>query len=318
MTGVAWRSKIARMRVETFAQQLFFCTSLIQTSATAGTGFVWMAESGPHQVPVLVTNKHVALTPGPGSFSLAAREPSGAPKLGERVSLAHPDLASAWTGHPNPEVDVAAMFLAPFFSAAESAGKLLFFRAVTEDICPSEEVVDADLDAIEPVVFVGYPNALFDKSNLTPIARRGYTATPVALDYNGLPSFLIDASVFPGSSGSPVFISQDNGYRSGSTMHLAASRILFVGLVAAVHIQQDTGRLVTSVPQAHVQLNQLMDLGIVYNWRAVRETVQGLFAAHDLPYGAVPPVQTGLEDAARVEVATQVEPPDRPGGAPAS
>jgi hypothetical protein len=39
-----------------------------------------------------------------------------------------------------------------------------------------------------------------------PIARRGWTATPVALDYSGKPMFLVDAPVFVGSSGSPVFV----------------------------------------------------------------------------------------------------------------
>jgi hypothetical protein len=36
--------------------------------------------------------------------------------------------------------------------------------------------------------------------------RRGMTATPPQLDYCGRPTFLIDASVFGGSSGSPVFL----------------------------------------------------------------------------------------------------------------
>ncbi len=299
------------MRVQTAAQQLLFCTSLIQTGMSAGTGFVWAAESEGNSVPVLVTNRHVAVAPGPGSFSLASGDGVGGPKLGERVDFAHSDFGSLWTVHPNAEVDVAATFLGPFVNSAASAGKSMFFRSVSGEICPTDEVATNDLDAIEPVVFVGYPNALFDKVNLTPIARRGHTATPVALDYNGQPSFLIDASVFPGSSGSPVFIHNEYGYRSGDSFQLGASRLLFVGIVAAVHVQQDTGRLVTAA-LPRVQLNQLMDLGIVYNWRAVRETVEELFAAHGVPYGAsAPPSPPGLDD---VEISTQKEAPERPAG----
>jgi hypothetical protein len=295
------------MQVQTAAQQLLFCTSLIQTSTSAGTGFVWQAQSGSDSILVLVTNKHVALHSGPGSFSLAAGDGAGGVKLGERIDFAHHDFQSIWTGHPNSDVDVAATFLGPFVNNAAAAGKSVFLKSVAEDICPTDQVVHDDLDAIEPVVFVGYPNALFDKSNLTPISRRGHTATPVALDYNGLPSFLIDASVFPGSSGSPVFIYNESGYRTSTGFQLGASRLLFVGIVAAVHVQQDTGQIVTA-NAPHVQVNQLMDLGIVYNWRAVRETVEALFAAHGLPYGA-PPTPDVAADA---QVTTQTEAPDRP------
>lgn len=223
------------MKVETAAQQLFFCTSLIETGSVAGMGFVWGAASASEHVLTLVTNKHVVSESGTGSFSIAAGDAT-TPKLGERVNFAPHDFASLWTGHPNPDVDLAAAFLGPFVNSAAAAGRSVFLRAVAESLCPTEVQVENDLDAIEPVVFVGYPNALFDQASLTPIARRGHTATPIALDYNGLPSFLIDASVFPGISGSPVFIHQENSYRDAGRLRIGASRVLFVGVVASVHI----------------------------------------------------------------------------------
>ena len=217
-----------------------------------------------------------------------------------------------WTGHPTAEVDLAATFLGPFVNNSAATGRSVFWKGVADELCPTDDVAENDLDAIEPIVFVGYPNALFDKANLTPITRRGHTATPISLNYNGLPTFLIDASVFPGSSGSPVFIYNENGYRMGGAFHLAQQRILFVGVVAAVHIQRDMGSIVTgTLPR--VEVNQLMDLGIVYNWRAVRETVGALFAAHGVPYGAAPPPAPAV---AEVEITTQCEPPRRPDDVP--
>lgn len=198
------------------------------------------------------------------------------------------------------------------FNNAAAAGKSVFLKGVADELCPTDDVAENDLDAIEPVVFVGYPNALFDKTNLTPITRRGHTATPVSLNYNGLPSFLIDASVFPGSSGSPVFIYNESGYRAGGTFRLGAMRILFVGVVAAVHIQKDIGSIITTATP-RVEVNQLMDLGIVYNWRAVRATVEALFASHGVPYGAAPPV---VPDVGDVEITTQDEAPIRPDDSP--
>lgn len=289
-------------------QQLLFCTCLVQNGAISGTAFIFNAQSGNGVAPVLVTNKHVALVPGDGSFSLIAKEPGqDKPKLGERIDFSHPQFSSLWTGHPSAGIDVAAAFLAPFINNADRQGKPVFYRAVTEQICPTEQIIE-NLDAIEAVTFVGYPNSIYDQTNLTPIMRRGYTATPLALDYNGAPVFLIDASVFPGSSGSPVFIYQQNYSENGSIM-LGSSRLLFVGVVASVAVQHDVGQITTSV-MPKVSFNQILDLGIVFNWRAVIETVEALFKAHGLPYGAPAPAE--LEAQEEVEITTQNEPPKRP------
>jgi hypothetical protein len=259
-------------------------------------------------VPILITNKHVVQSLGPGSFSLAAREGSfDQPKIGERVDFSHPDFQTLWTGHTNPAIDLSAAFLGPFLHSAEMQGKPTFIRAVTEDICPTDVLLE-DLDAAESVAFVGYPNALYDKVNLTPIIRRGYTATPVSLDYNGLPAFLIDASVFPGSSGSPVFIYQEN-YKQGNQIMMGMNRLLFVGVVAAVHLQKDRGQILTgSVPR--MEFNQMLDLGIVFNWRAVIGTVENLFEVNGLTYGEETPAIG--QDQPAIEITTQDKPPERP------
>jgi V8-like Glu-specific endopeptidase len=79
-----------------------------------------------------------------------------------------------------------------------------FYMKTSTNLIPFPSTSD-DLDAIERIIFVGYPNGMYDRKNYTPILRQGITATPFHLDYDGLPAFLIDASVFPGSSGSPVY-----------------------------------------------------------------------------------------------------------------
>ena len=57
----------------------------------------------------------------------------------------------------------------------------------------------------EEIVFIGYPSGLRDEHNSTPLIRRGITASPIWNDFGNDPIFLIDAGVYPGSSGSPVF-----------------------------------------------------------------------------------------------------------------
>jgi hypothetical protein len=62
------------------------------------------------------------------------------------------------------------------------------------------------------------------------------------VDYNGLPAFLVDASVFPGSSGSPVFL-LDRGIsmRRTGEVQLGTSRLALLGILAAVHVRQVSG-----------------------------------------------------------------------------
>jgi hypothetical protein len=60
-----------------------------------------------------------------------------------------------------------------------------------------------NISAIEDIYMVGYPIALWDPYNVLPLARKGVTATPYKYDFNGKKEFLVDISVFEGSSGSP-------------------------------------------------------------------------------------------------------------------
>ena len=70
-----------------------------------------------------------------------------------------------------------------------------------------------EIDAIEDIIFIGYPNGIWDSVNNMPILRKGSTATHPCLNYNGKKEFMIDAACFPGSSGSPVLIFNENGYK---------------------------------------------------------------------------------------------------------
>ncbi len=68
--------------------------------------------------------------------------------------------------------------------------------------------------------------------NNLPIFRRGYTASHPKFDFNKSGIGLVDMACFPGSSGSPIFIHNENGYsdRNG-TMHLGAKRIILLGVL---------------------------------------------------------------------------------------
>lgn len=270
------------MQVDTIIKQLLFSTVHIRAQTTegvsTGTGFVYDAsKNSESSVPVLVTNKHVIKDASRVVVRfIGRRENEDAPDLGNPVEVFFDDL-SGWTGHPRDDIDVIATFIGPALNQANDLGKPVFFRNPGIEQFPGDDVIPY-LDAIEDVLFVGYPNGLYDQVNHTPIARRGATATPLHLDWNGTPAFLVDASVFPGSSGSPVFLVQSGQYRTATGMQLGGPpRIALLGVVAAVMLQRDTGQIVTRVSERHqVEFDQMIDLGIVYNWRALDETVDAL------------------------------------------
>lgn len=66
---------------------------------------------------------------------------------------------------------------------------------------------------LEELVMVGYPIGLSDTRNNYPIFRKGYTSAHPAVDFNDDGIGLVDMACFPGSSGSPIFILNEGGYR---------------------------------------------------------------------------------------------------------
>jgi hypothetical protein len=144
-----------------------------------------------------------------------------------------------------------------------------FLRPVTVNAVANEKDF-ADLDVASTVIFIGYPNGMFDQKHYTPIVRQGFIATPADLDFDGESVFLIDASVFPGSSGSPVF-----SYERDRTGNMTAPKLL--GLISAVFTQRMDGKIdwipaptnVIPVPS----VDQMIDLGVVFKAPLITETI---------------------------------------------
>lgn len=62
-----------------------------------------------------------------------------------------------------------------------------------------------EFDVLDSIFFVGYPTGLIDTEQLTPLMRRCNFSSIYEHDFGGEEVFILDGSVFPGSSGSPVF-----------------------------------------------------------------------------------------------------------------
>ena len=190
--------------------------------------------------------------------------------MGKSTSVTLSGGAWRWIGHTSEKVDVAALPLAPIVKHLSEKGDTPFYKTIQTNIIPGQDALE-NLDAVEEIVFVGYPSGIYDRVNNLPITRRGSTATPISVDYEDKPIFLIDASVFQGSSGSPVLIYDNGSWRSRDGRLMSGQRLLLLGVLGSVFYRETDSTLTfEEIPAAVkpvVRTNQMIDLGIVYKAR---------------------------------------------------
>jgi S1-C subfamily serine protease len=226
------------MNLSNIGTQLLFTTVPLwieneDGSRGSGTGFFYTVKLEGQQasIPFLATSYHVV-------------------EKAKRVLL---ELIEANEGQPNREAkvrvevegkqfrqyndqgnDLALLPIAPILNQLYETGKSVFYRSIDPSNIPDDKVVN-DLGAIEEITFIGYPSGIYDSENAAPVVRKGITASPLWNDFKGTKSFLIDAGVFPGSSGSPVFIYNQGSYATNQGITVG-TRLLFIGVISETMI----------------------------------------------------------------------------------
>ena len=211
-----------------------------------GTSFVFYFGQGDGRREFIVTNRHIVEkhTNLTVVFHLGQRDwvsgvrytipnlPELQPTVGRFVRADLSKIAAAWTFHPDADIDLAVYPLGPILEYLNpfGGGNEQYYSPLSVKMVPDDNFV-AGLDVVENVQFIGYPSGIYDSYTQLPIVRQGVTATPYLVDYEGRPTFLIDAPVFEGSSGSPVFVS---GRARNDKHGHAASRadLVLLGIVA--------------------------------------------------------------------------------------
>lgn len=222
---------------QSIADQLVLTTARIECVDDAGirssgTGFFFnFCDIGQGKiVPTLITNKHVIRGAKQGSFHLNTRGDDGKPNFGKHISVPFNNFESAWVMHPENDVDLAALPLGSIVPWLESQGMNVHTTAIDRKLMALTSDL-SELSAIEDILMIGYPNSLWDSHNNIPISRRGITATPPYLDFEGRKEFVIDCACFPGSSGSPIFLYNMGGYASKTGGVQLGGRVKFLGVL---------------------------------------------------------------------------------------
>lgn len=260
------------------SENLLFIVVRLESSKSngksVGTGFLYNYERS----LFLVTNKHVIKDAKEGHFTMTkASTDSGKwdPIIGQGVVFDFTE--DEFIGHPDPNIDVAVANITQKINKAKEEGNAVYCYAVENDIIPTKEQIEKYIRPLEDIVFIGYPRGIWDYINLLPVIRKGITATPYYYDFLGENKFLVDASVFPGSSGSPVFIYYSGSYSDKKGNLYEGNMIFFLGILAQGFTRDVEGEIkVKSIPTMEVPVaisKQMIDLGIVFKASTIIEAV---------------------------------------------
>lgn len=234
-------------------------TNSSKPGASVGTGFIV-------SIPVpgaegksylfLVSNKHVFIDPDHQISLIFTKQREGdgmEPSLGELSKISQFDFSKGYVEHPDPNVDLACVNMSSF--GEPELG--LYFRHYPHDQLGPDGPLPISVG--QEVFFIGYPENRFDVTHNLPLLRKGCIASAPNVDFNGEKQFLIDAHVFQGSSGSPVFAAVNGEYK-------------IVGVISQTMIRNSR---VQAIPVGTAPgIQQFIGLGITLKVNLVRELLE--------------------------------------------
>ena len=227
-----------------------------------GTGFFYRTPlngESDRSIILLISNRHVFDNPKSRLIvSLNRGQGTNTPAFGNIRTFDQVGFENGYCSHPIPEVDLACINVSILTDTD------VFLKWIDDRFL---KPIDYEQVAMgSDVVFAGYPRGFYDVANNLPLLRRGVIASVPDVDFNGKGEIVIDAQIFPGSSGSPVFVSQGNQY-------------LLLGVLSeAVTVDSELQILPMNMPRVGVE--QVLGLGIVVKQRHVRELIDHAVKEH--------------------------------------
>ena len=214
-----------------------------QTSYGTGSFFIFNAIKNKGNI-CIITNRHVMEGAIQAGFNLTLARKDGGPDLGnyQKITIESPQTFCIY--HPDISVDLVAIPVNAIFFKAKRESNEFYIRAIGKGLTADAQLLNS-LPTMSEIAMVGYPIGLWDQKHNLPLIRRGVTSTHPKRNLNNRPEFMIDAACFPGSSGSPVFLANLNGFTNNSGVFTVGSRFLFLGCLWGGPMFDTEGEIIT-------------------------------------------------------------------------
>jgi Trypsin-like peptidase domain len=193
----------------------------------------------------LVTNRHVVLPKVngketvPSSFALHLRKIEADRLRWEAITPSTDELHARTKVHPNADVDVAIVNVGDLLTGKIKEGeKFLQWYAVHPENFVGQNNIGVQVS--DEVLLIGYPRGFYDQVNLYPIVKAAIIASRWGAHFGGKPFFLIDAKLFPGSSGSIVVSKPiDLVVKDGRILHSKEKQFAFLGVYSGEPVRHE-------------------------------------------------------------------------------
>jgi S1-C subfamily serine protease len=250
-------------------------TLRVQYFRVLGTGVIFSAPDTTIRAPFLVTAKHVFHNPkenwDPDSLRLRFTwfaDKSVTDYLGINFHLKDVNRKRLWVAHPDPSVDLAILQIV---ISRQEAGRLTVNPVGLDNLALLDEVFEG-----ANVLLFGYPGSVGSRYWTKPIIRHGVIAYVDPYRFGKVP-ILVDAMVFPGNSGGPVFTVPTGMNKNGS--FAVGRRSAFLGIVSStfresIEVEKAAAHLLdtsSDTSKTHYKSFNFMGLAVVEPAERVRE-----------------------------------------------
>ncbi len=141
--------------------------------------------------------------------------------------------------------------------------------AVNNEQLPGNNNISVEV--ADDAVIIGYPRGYYDDVHLYPIVKSGIIASRWGAPFKGRPYFLIDAKLFPGSSGSIVVSKpQEITIADGKIMYAKEKQFAFLGIYSGEPFLQENP---IDLDDMTIIRKKGFDLGIVWYGYLIDEII---------------------------------------------
>lgn len=276
--------QVRAQNIEEFLNAVIYFTRPADSVTYAGTGFLIseISEDSSYRI-YLITNQHTLpdTTARRSIFIRVSLKQEDSSRL-VRIEIPIVDVNKHYFKYVQLNKqgkDIAIVDITDYWKRYKLTNQPLDISYFPTDII----VQNAGILPGERIYILGFPSSLYNEKNTYPILREGVVSTPPYESYyfnatmvkksnfpEILDGFLIDASVFEGSSGSLVFFWPHNTeLPKGAMLHFIPGETPKVDYRKMPHI---LGVLSKALSQRSGNQEKI-DIGIVYSYRAILETL---------------------------------------------